>query len=421
MRGNLLKDTVKLMIEEEWRLHTTLFRGRRFIGFPIILFLLTLSGVLGLLLFGISQQTLRGGVLLVAALIGFQTGSAGFEGQEAIRNLLGEVTLVLYSSRTLPISKSLTLTSFFIKEVVYYTGLFLLPLVSGAIVGITLIESSLSPKIILETFLLSISSFVAGVSVAFLLAEGAILGGRLTTREADDTVSPKAFRKLIHALGNHPRSAVATKSLLDVQRSSGGVGKLLFSSSALLIVAYVVVSITTQWINTTPSFSVVFGTLLSATAFPTYAWLTRIDDVEDYRLYPVSATCLRDGKALAFAVLEVPLLLVYFIVLSVLTQPTILDLLRGMGVIIGTTMFVFGLTIALTEFKPSEYLFDGSRFTLYSGALTVGYLPLLMAGLFFPLDGGPLTTMVMAYAVLLSLIGASAYFLTRPSNQLKPE
>jgi len=68
------------------------------------------------------------GVHALVALFGIQTGSAGLIGADAMRDLLGDRTLLVFSARTLPLAPRRLIGLFVLKDAGYYTALFLLPL-----------------------------------------------------------------------------------------------------------------------------------------------------------------------------------------------------------------------------------------------------------------------------------------------------
>ncbi len=116
------------MLQEEWRMHATLFGARRFAAFPLVITLLTAGGVAFLTYAGIAMDAVVLGVHALAFLFGLQTGTVGFLGRDAMRDLLGDVTLLVFTSRTLPVSQRRLLGIFLLKDLLYYAVLFMLPL-----------------------------------------------------------------------------------------------------------------------------------------------------------------------------------------------------------------------------------------------------------------------------------------------------
>ncbi|PSP75134.1 hypothetical protein BRC81_16325 [Halobacteriales archaeon QS_1_68_20] len=116
------------MMREEWRMHANLFGARRFAAFPLVITLLTAGGVAFLTYAGIAMDTVVLGVHALVFLFGLQTGTVGFLGRDAMRDLLGDVTMLVFTSRTLPVSRRRLLCIFLLKDLLYYTTFFVVPL-----------------------------------------------------------------------------------------------------------------------------------------------------------------------------------------------------------------------------------------------------------------------------------------------------
>lgn len=430
------------MAREEWRMHGTLFGDGRFAGFPLVLFSLSAIAAFSLAHLGLGLSAIGLGAIVIAAILGVQTGSTSFEGDDAIENLLGDVTLLMYSSRTLPISGRTALGAFLLKDLVYYAVLFILPIVLGTFTGVW-VEAQLFPSEVLimclncgpietytttgltmlgvRTWILATGAFLGGVLVALVVA-GIPIKGRAVQRTRSDTRTQQdQFGWLATRFGGTTTASLAAKTVLDVHRSSGGVWKLGLSSAGLMAGAYVVVELVAKHVPIAPSYGVLFGALVSVTAFPTYAWVTRIDDPGDYRLYPVSMDSLFHAKALAFAALELPVVVLYYAIVLLALTPSLLDVLVGGIVLAGMLGYVFGVTVYLTRFQPSEYLFDSLVFTKYALAVMVALLPVLMVGLFLsvtPTLGGALS----AFAVVVGVIGWLLFHrtVTQADDALQP-
>ncbi|MFC7046079.1 hypothetical protein ACFQH6_12230 [Halobacteriaceae archaeon GCM10025711] len=455
MRFPLVVAVFRAMLREEWRLHATLFGGRRFALFPLTIAGLVLAGGYMLARSGLDAATIHAGTLAFALVLGLQTGTVGFESDDAVENLLGDVTLLLFSARTLPLSPRTLVTVFLVKDVAYYAVLFLLPLSVGATLGPVLAAGAVAGSIgaslalwpaTVVAFTLGVGgsllasgvlvrrpALVAGVGLAVLaglalafgpfaavgsavvaastppyspLAVGVAVAGTLTVlvagvRQFDvsadhrrHTVARDEYAWLTRRLGDGPLPSLVAKTLVDVHRSSGGVWKLVVSSAVLIVSVHVVLDVVTQWFPLTPLPGVVFGVLLSATAFPTYAWLTRVDDVADYRFYPVDSRRLLVAKAWAFALLEAPVALVYYAGVSVLARPGLGELLVGGVLLAGAAVYVFAVTVRVAGFRPNDALFDGVVFTKFTLAVMPAFLLPLVAGFVLPeltiLTGGVL-------------------------------
>lgn len=414
-----LSTLVRLMAYEEWRMHSTLFDGRRFAGFAISLALLSVTASFALAQIGISVTAIVAGVIVLASLLGLQTGSIGFEGRDALENLIGDVTPLIYSTRTLPLSGRKAFLAFALKDLGYYAVMFLLPISVGATAGIVgasmmamggMMGTPMSVGVVgavgiaVKTWVFSAVSFLLGLLGGLLLA-GVPVKARAIGRNRNDThTTTELYTRLAEVVGRTAVGAVAAKTVLDVHRSSGGIWKLLLSSATLVGASYVALELVGQHIPLSPSYGVLFGVFLSVTAFPTYSWVTQTDDPSDYALYPLTTREVVGAKARAFVLLQIPVVAVYYSIGFVALSPSLVDVLVGTVVLAGLVAYVFGLTVALTGFKPSEYLFDTVVFSKYSLGVIIALLPPLMTGLFVPVSGMTAAALA-AYGGLFGLIG----------------
>src|SRR6056297_3121987 len=121
------------MLREEWRLHEELFGGRRFGAFPLVVLGLAAGGFELLHVTGTGFDAVLAGLHGLVFFFGLQVGTIGLVGRDALRNVLGDVTLLVFSARTLPVSWTRLLAVFLCKDLVYYAGFFLAPLALAAV------------------------------------------------------------------------------------------------------------------------------------------------------------------------------------------------------------------------------------------------------------------------------------------------
>ncbi|MFC7176393.1 hypothetical protein [Halosegnis marinus] len=266
------------MLREEWRMHSRLFGGARFALFPAFLTLLAAGTATFFAIAGASETTLLAGLHVVVALVGLQVGSIGLVGRDALENLLGDTTLLVYSARTLPVSERRLLLVFVVKDVLYYAILFIAPLVVGTLPLVVLADLPLAavPRLLATAWLafgfgvglslllvgLATRARLAAIAVAVALLVGGVLRPDLAAaltpyglfaaptpagiavslavpvvgsavgfalfefdRRTPARTAANQFRALHGRLGRADRQGLLAKSLLDVARSSGGCGR----------------------------------------------------------------------------------------------------------------------------------------------------------------------------------------------------
>ena len=429
------------MLREEWRLHTHLFGGPRFALFPVVVAALTAGAVGTLTVTGTETGSVFAGLHVLAFVFGLHTGSIGFVGRDALQNLLGDLTLLVFSARTLPLSRERLLFVFVLKDVVYYAVLFLLPIAVGTVPaileghGLAGTPTILGTVLLLwttltATFVLGIGTTLAGIGVSRSGTSGPILlivlaGGAgaawlagidpvayspygvflevtplriaattgllaavflvaAATFDVDGgrpvrTVGP-SFRRWDARLGD----PVATKTLLDVHRSSGGFGKVLFSAAILFFVTAGLVDLAERITGVSPSVGISFGTILGLSGFTTYNWLTQFDDVDSYLTHPLSVADVLEAKFRAFLVLG-PLVGLGFYALAVGWRGgPVLEAVVGAVLLVGVACYIFGTTVYLTGLSPNEFLFDTVLFVVFSIAMIVPLVPVLVVAFALP-------------------------------------
>jgi hypothetical protein len=450
------------MMREEWRLHGRLFGGRRFLAFPFLVGLLVAGSVALLGVTGTPLSTVVLGLHALAFLFGLHTGSIGLVGRDALEDLLGDITLVVFSARTLPLSSRRLLGVFVVKDVVYYAGLFLLPMALGVLPALT--GSPLSQVLAVGSLWISFAGmFVLGVTVTlagaglagrgvpgvalliggvawlaaawhlagldvaaftaygvytaptparFGWAAATILGfgvvGALSfeaRRDGRTRTAGPSLRRWRDRVGD----LVAAKTLLDLSRSSGGVGKVLFSGGILLAVTVALVDLAETITGVSPSVGVSYGTVLGLTGFTTYNWLTRFDDVAAYLVQPLDVDDVFAGKLRAFLWTGPPSVLAFYVVGVAWKGARPAEAVVGGIVAVGVAAYVMGVTAFLAGFAPNEFLFDTALFAAFAAAVSIPLVPILVLAFgYAPMDGVQLSALA-AGGVLLALAGAVVF------------
>jgi len=453
------------MAREEFRLHSDLFGGPRFAAFP--LFVAAVGGVVAWFLqwTGASIDSVVAGYHALVFAFGLHTGSIGFVGRDASQNLLGDLTLLIFSGRTLPISRRRLLAVFVAKDVVYYGVLFLLPLSvafvpaglgGGGLAGVA--AGGLLWLTATLTFLFGVSVTLAAVALTTRGASGwgavvvlaAAVG--LTVTSTVDLVAftpyaayaepslltflrGNALTPLLIALAlatydatqsSAARTAdssyaawrdrlpfgddgLVAKSLLDVHRSSGGFVKALFSGGVLFAVSAGLVSLVETITGVAPAAGLAMGAILGLTAFTTYNWLTQFDALEAYLLYPLSVPEVFRAKFRAFLLLGIPVGVLYQALAAAVLDASPVHAVVGTVLLVGLQLYLFGLTVFLAGFEPNEFLFDTVLFAAFGGACAVVLVPiLLVAFVVSPVGPGLLAALVVASA-LVGAVGVGLY------------
>ncbi|GGL59911.1 hypothetical protein [Halocalculus aciditolerans] len=444
------------MLREEWRLHANLFGGARFAAFPVFVALVGGLTVWALTRTGTSTGSLVLGVHALVALFGLQTGAVGFVTRDAMRDLLGDVTLLVFTSRTLPVSQRRLLAVFLAKDAVYYAALFLAPVTValapalgvaalpwlwatlvctftlGAAATLALIAASthgrrgkLAAGLVAVLLGLAVAAGVPvldytpialyetpGLASALgtLLSIGALAAIGVGTYDTEYVRPARTAESAYYTWKDRIPDAdsLLVKTLLDVARSAGGFWKVGLTAGIVFAVAYYLVDLVDALVGVRPTPGVAFGAILSLTAFTTYNWLTQYDDMDFYLLYPTRVRDLFRAKRQGFLVVGGPVALLLYAAAVVLLGATHADAVAGLAILCGTGLYLFGLTVYVAGFDPNELLFDTLVFALYTGGIIVGLVPPLVASIAF--DVTPVAAFAYAgWAVVLAAGGHLAF------------
>lgn len=419
------------MLREEYRLHAELFGGRRFLGFPLFVALLSAGGIYLLWLTGTDAGAIAAGLHGIAVFVGLQVGTLGLVGRDALRDVLDDVTLLVFSARTLPLSWQRLLATFLVKDLCYYAVFFLTPLVVGFVpvalaAGHGPASIALLWATVTATFALGAGASLTlvgaatrsklgtlaavGVATAIVVGLGvdpvsytpyalydrpglttAVAGlvpvvvagvlGPLLFEPAESTTVRRADRDSFTRWQARLRdqSGLVTRPLMEVSRSSGSIWKVAFSLGILFAVTALLLDRLAVATTLEPSPGIAFGTLLGLGAFTTYNWVTQFDDPAEYLRYPVSMGAVFAGKRRAYLLLSQPVGIAYLAIAA--RWYPVADLAVGLVVFPLVSLYVFGLTAVVAGLAPNDLLFDTARFAVYGAGLALVAVPLLVAAL----------------------------------------
>ncbi|MCU4744443.1 hypothetical protein [Natronoglomus mannanivorans] len=451
---------LRTLFREEWRLHAQLFGGRRFLGFPAIIAILVAAAAVALSATGTSTDAIVTGLHVFVFAFGLYSGTAGFAGSDMLENVFGDLSLVLSSSTTLPLSRRRLLGIFLVKDALYYGVLFVLPMASGLAPLLEGAHSVTLPLAIVALWGSLFALFVAGMVVTvagialrtrgvpgWVLAIAAGTGalalwttgthsqlwtlfagdgatgtamltvstlalGAVALRVYDPTYSRPSrtatdrFATLERALplASAERGLVA-KTLLDLGRSSGGFWKPLVSTVILLALVAAMVGIVGEITGIEPAPGIFFGGVLGLSAFTTYNWLTQFDRVEAYLAYPVSVEAVFRAKRTAFVLVNGPTVALPYVGAVLWFGATPRDVAVGAVLLAGYSLYYYGLTVFLAGFDPNEFLFDAVRFATFTLGVAVVLVPTLVAGFVVVPPSWPITLALGCSGLLFGAVG----------------
>ncbi|MFQ6106057.1 MAG: hypothetical protein ACE5QF_00495 [Thermoplasmata archaeon] len=159
-----------LFLREEFRMHTYYTNKKMFLSFPVIVCLFTFG--IGLTSDRILADTpIEQMILLLHTsvfLYGLSVGAFGFMGREYIERRHGRRKYLVASPLTLPISFRRTFFGMYIRDVIFYILLLLLPATLGLLLSIPFTHFRWTSIVLL--FLAALVSFMVGISLSFFVS-----------------------------------------------------------------------------------------------------------------------------------------------------------------------------------------------------------------------------------------------------------
>ncbi len=436
-------DIFKSMIKEEWRMHSNLFGNGGFALFPVFIFLFTFFVSLALPVFReiFTDAQIAFGMHYFFLLVGSMVGAFGLIGREFMNRRFGQASLIAYSSRTLPVSQRLIFANFLLKDIVYYFILYVLPFVAGFALASELVPAGnfhLPGTLLILLLTLSLS-FMIGLSLVFFLSTVYAHSGKLlisgllsisvillfisgnldseilyslpslsfflTYSENQLLFSlvlvtipsilsliflkvdfpqakksfPNHFSRICRYLGSYRYAAFVAKDSLDLKRSEGGLGKVIFSFLLPMALIWMLLSALGEVIpalNTLTLFSLILGVLSSSM----YNWLTEYDIFASYAFLPLKISDMIKSKLNSYLFLNlVPFILL--ILLALKKEPA--ALLPSLLLFFSISVYMVSILVYLTGLSPSINLYNGKTFAIY--ALSI--IPLLLINIILSMFG----------------------------------
>lgn len=406
------------MIKEEWRMHSSIFGSFMFLLFPFMIAAFVLIGMASLPIFREIFPSFQIAVFghSMFLLFGLSVGSFGMMGREIMNRRFGHASLIAYSSRSLPVSERSLFTAFIIKDILFYFSLWILPFGAGISAASLMgyLRSSALPAIIISVFL----SFIMGISVSFFLSTlyvhsralllaslasiflmAVYFGSSLITGLPSITFMENpniydfsacvgisallfafsiAFLKIDYPENkrqyeNHISSLAGifsfsrhryfmAKDFLDMARSEGGIGKILFSFFFPLAMIWFMLTIFIRFVPLANPL-VIFSIFLGVISSTVYNWLTEFDLFSSYSFLPIRVSDAIKSKLTCYFIINIISVLILIGAASFLGQWNLLfySLLLMMSI----STYSVSVVIFLTGLHPNIMLYNARIFVQY--------------------------------------------------------
>lgn len=444
------------MMKEEWRIHSTIFGNLGFALFPVVIAVFAFLGSLTLPIFAdvLPYDVVALLAHIIFLLMGVMVGSFGLMGREVMNRRFGQASLVAYASRSLPVSERRIFATFLAKDTLYYILLYVLPFSIGFAAAAPFI--SLDPGYPLLAFISLTLAFLLGLAIVCFLStlyarSAALLAGTMAVLGVagvaasrlgmpllppyafflDPAAEPlilslvlilapaavsvlfvtveypdrtKRFRNRLEPLAEDLKGLgnahFIAKDVLDLVRSEGGVGKVIFSFLLPLALVWVCLQVMIRFIPGIDPL-VVFAVLLGVLSATIYNWLTEFDSFTSYAFLPVEVSEVIDAKLKAYALAN--LLPLAVLVIAAATTGWTVAFFPALAAFVSVSAYTLAVTVCLCGLHPNVMLYHARVFLRYILAISPALLLLIFASIVDP-----------GYAFLsLFLVAPAALLLSR--------
>lgn len=428
------KEILTKMILEEYRIHSSLFGGRLFALFPVLIFFCCLlaSSQIDLFTMVLSYNFMFQSLHFIFLFIGVSIGAFGLYGKEILNRRFGQASLLAYSSRTLPISERKIFFSFFLKDIIYYMILWILPILAGLITGsifstIPLSSAAFGSLTLIATFLLGLSfSFflstlyahsnkitilvllavvlyiiffkgymtlplssllfsytlffqptpnIVGLCLFFILVP--ILFSLIFVK-IDYPQKKKAYANIFTPINQKlgftkQYSIYLSKDLIDLYRSEGGLGKVIFQFLLPIIFTWLFLYIFTKIIPDIQAV-MIFSIFLGVVSSSLYTLLTAFDSFNPYMILPVKVSTILKSKIINYLFLNIISLII--LLSASISLQELHYFIAALCVFITLSIYCLFATIYFTGLQPSILMYNSKIFLSYiliTGPLLFGF------------------------------------------------
>ena len=434
------------MVREEWRMHSSIFGSLKFSLFPLAIFVVSLITFFSFDRFGFSMDGIQFGMHYVMLFFGLNVGVIGFVSRSSMRNLLGENNLLIFSSRFLPLSKIYILSVFILKDFLFYSAFFILPVVVANIVltsvsGVVLLAFSyflsfvtgLALTFFLTVLYVRISRYlfmalsVAGVVSLYLLGFGLrqLNPGYLFYLVSSpwlfffsfgavsvilliaaafygfDTRTDSRERRDMYSILRRKLPSLGAKNILDMRRSTGGFGKIIISFLVLGLVFWFMVEQFPPGRIFRNAKLLTFSTFLGIASLSIYNWLNRYDRGESYTILPLERTDVLRNKVRSFYLISMPLMVLATVAGYFVFDAGLYELLHSFLVMFFSSTYILAVVVKLTGMKPNVMLLDASVVARFIALCFLVLEPLLIVGIIFD-QSLMVSTIVLSVMYLVS-------------------
>lgn len=460
-------DLFILMIKEELRLHKSFVGAVGSIFFPVIIFILSfilsLSSPIIIYSMGLYKAILF--LNLGAFFYGIFVGFLGKIGEEVMTRRFGQINLMLQLPKIFPISFRKVMSTFFIKDAIFYLFYSIIPFTLGLLVSKPFSGFNLSFVILI--FIVLTISFMLGMSLSFLSSAISIISSKLLIvfflsivgifslrfilddfhieniifpvryfnngsilsflipsvlivifsilaiylmKERFEEKTNKYDEEILSAENNFAfagsMKTLLAKEYLELKRS-GGLGPVIIGFIGPLLGIYLIVSLFEISLGVEIDYNAIFyGSMIGFFGVMTYSWLNNFETNEFLNYQPVAVDMVIKAKLILYFLLTCFLSLAYVIGISIIRGE--IDLMPlALLVALVNNVYVAGVTARFTGLKTNTMLFDVKVLSKFFLLVTPPLIVIVIAS--FSIKFDYLISLITLLLTLMTLIFLSIF------------
>jgi len=165
-----MKPLIKLMLKEEFRMHTSYSSRAMFMSFPVIVTLFSFAAAMtsqNILQFMTINQIVLG-LHIISFIYGLSVGAFGFLGRQYVERQYGTRNFLVATPTMLPLSFKKTFLGLYIRDIIFYILMILIPITGGLLLSVPFTHFRISS--ILFLLLAASLSFCIGISLSFFVS-----------------------------------------------------------------------------------------------------------------------------------------------------------------------------------------------------------------------------------------------------------
>jgi hypothetical protein len=173
-------------------------------------------------------------------------------------------------------------------------------------------------------------------------------------------------------------SLFIAKDFLDLDRSEGGIGKIIFSFLFPIAIIWIMLYFFLKFVPV--NFLLIFSILLGVISSSVYNWLTEFDLFTSYSFLPVKVSTIMKSKLHSYVIIN--LISVFILAILAIWTDQIPYFFHALFMFISISFYTLSITVYLTGLYPNVLLYNAKIFLVYVLSISPILLILIFLSMF---------------------------------------